>query len=58
MGEFTFMPQAELSWSQLRLDGFTGGGGPAVVPSEIASRTFRLGLAVERNRHMENDATA
>jgi outer membrane autotransporter protein len=57
-GEVTLIPQAELSWSKLHLDGFTGAGGLAVAPSEIESRKLRLGLAVERNWLTENGATA
>jgi fibronectin-binding autotransporter adhesin len=58
MGEVTLIPQAELNWSKLRLDGYTGAGGLAVAPSEIESRKLRLGLAAERKWHTANGTIA
>ncbi|MDA0961873.1 MAG: autotransporter outer membrane beta-barrel domain-containing protein, partial [Proteobacteria bacterium] len=49
MGNLTLIPQAELSWTKVSLDGFTGAGGLAVAQSEAESRKLRLGLAAERN---------
>jgi outer membrane autotransporter protein len=58
MGDLTLTPQAQLSWAQISLDGFTTPGGLAVAAQDAENLRLRLGLAVERNWKTAGGGTA